>query len=107
VSFLLLLLIIQVFSPGWGLVCPEGYADVAQGCLWEYRMLLSSLVVRIFPSHLGTVVWWQCRSPPGFSILRDVGMLRVGWGCGGVKVLPLLSGFSCNVYIQHLSMILL
>jgi hypothetical protein len=23
------------------LVCPGGYADLSQGCLWEYRMLLS------------------------------------------------------------------
>jgi hypothetical protein len=46
VFFLLLLLIIQFgffsFFPGWGLVCPGGYADLAQGCLWEYCMLLSS-----------------------------------------------------------------
>jgi hypothetical protein len=25
-------------------------------------------------------------------------MLCAGWRCGGVKVLPLLSGFSCKVY---------
>jgi hypothetical protein len=39
-----LLLIFQFFSffPGWGSVCPGGYADLAQGCLWEYRMPLSS-----------------------------------------------------------------
>jgi hypothetical protein len=30
-------------------------------------------------------------------------MLCVGWWCGGVKVLPLLCGFSCKVYLQHLS----
>jgi hypothetical protein len=24
------------FFPGWGSVCPGGYADLAQGCLWEY-----------------------------------------------------------------------
>jgi hypothetical protein len=30
------------FFPGWGLVCPGGYADLAQGCLWEYHVLLSS-----------------------------------------------------------------
>jgi hypothetical protein len=30
------------FLPGWGSVCPGGYADLAQGCLWEYRILLSS-----------------------------------------------------------------
>jgi hypothetical protein len=30
------------FFPGWGSVCPGGYADLAQGCLWEYRIPLSS-----------------------------------------------------------------
>jgi hypothetical protein len=25
---------------GWGLVCPGGYAGLAQGWLWEYRVLL-------------------------------------------------------------------
>jgi hypothetical protein len=28
--------------PGWGSVCPGGCADLAQGCLWEYRVPLSS-----------------------------------------------------------------
>jgi hypothetical protein len=30
------------FFPGCGSVCPWGCADLAQGCLWEYHMLLSS-----------------------------------------------------------------
>jgi hypothetical protein len=30
-----------------------------------------------------------------------------GWWCGGVGVLPLLGGFSCKVYLQHISKILL
>jgi hypothetical protein len=30
------------FLPGWGSVCPGDYADLAQGRLWEYRVLLSS-----------------------------------------------------------------
>jgi hypothetical protein len=45
VFFLLLLLLnIQFFSffPGWGLVCPGGYADLAQDCLWEYHVPLGS-----------------------------------------------------------------
>jgi hypothetical protein len=29
------------FFPGWEFVCPGGYADLAQGCLWEYRVPLS------------------------------------------------------------------
>jgi hypothetical protein len=45
VSFCCYCLIIQFFFsffPGWGSVCPGGYADLAQGCLLEYRMPLSS-----------------------------------------------------------------
>jgi hypothetical protein len=30
------------FFPGWRSVCPGGYADLAQGCLWEYHVPLSS-----------------------------------------------------------------
>jgi hypothetical protein len=30
------------FFPGWGSICPGGYADLAQGCLWKYRIPLSS-----------------------------------------------------------------
>jgi hypothetical protein len=30
------------FFPEWGLACPGGYADPAQGCLWEYHVPLSS-----------------------------------------------------------------
>jgi hypothetical protein len=30
------------FFPDWGFVCPRGYADLAQGCLWKYHILLSS-----------------------------------------------------------------
>jgi hypothetical protein len=33
---------VSLFFPGWGLVCPGGYADLAQGCLWEYCVPLSS-----------------------------------------------------------------
>jgi hypothetical protein len=67
---------------------------------------LAYLVDCVFPSGLGAGVWW-CRSPPGFSAYCGVGMLCTGWGCGGVKVLPLLGGFSCKVYLQRLSKILL
>jgi hypothetical protein len=43
VSLLFLLLITQfLFFPGWRSVCPGGYADLAQGCLWEYHVPLSS-----------------------------------------------------------------
>jgi hypothetical protein len=39
--------------------------------------------------------------------LFKVEMFYTGWRCGGVKILPLLDGFSCKVYLQHLSKILL
>jgi hypothetical protein len=35
------------FLPGWGLVCPGGYADLAQGCPWKYRIPLSSPCLRL------------------------------------------------------------
>jgi hypothetical protein len=44
------------FFPGWGSVCSGGYADLAQGCLWEYHVPLSS-PCRVFPSRLDACVW--------------------------------------------------
>jgi hypothetical protein len=85
------------FSLGGGSVCPGGYADLAHVCLWEYCVPLSSPGGLLLPSRLGTGIWW-CRSPPGFSVYRGVGVLCAGWGCGDVGVLPLLGGFSCKVF---------
>jgi hypothetical protein len=42
------------FSLGGGSVCPGGYADLAQDCLWECQVLL---VVGVFPSCPGAPVW--------------------------------------------------
>jgi hypothetical protein len=39
------------FFPGWGSVCPGGYADLAQGCLWEYHVPLSSPCVLRVPKQ--------------------------------------------------------
>jgi hypothetical protein len=64
---------------------------------------LAHLVVCVFPSGLGTGIWWS-GSPPGFSVQHEVGILCMGWGCGGVKVLPLVSGFSCQVYLQDFTL---
>jgi hypothetical protein len=50
------------FFPGWGSVCPGGYADLAQGCLWEYRVLLSSPGGLWLPNlsvHCHLVVAWE------------------------------------------------
>jgi hypothetical protein len=88
------------FFAGWRTVCPGGYADFSQGWLWGYHMLLICSPVGL-PSRLGAGAW-QCGSPPGFSIYCGVGKLYVGWGCGDVRVLPLLGGFSCLVCLQYL-----
>jgi hypothetical protein len=64
---LLFSLVFLSFFPGWGSVCPGGYADLSQGCLWEYHMPLSSPGGLLLPSQLGASNWWR-RSPPGFSI---------------------------------------
>jgi hypothetical protein len=55
------------FSPLGGSLCPGGYADLAQGCPWEYCMPLSSPGGLLLPSRIGAGIWWH-RSPPGFSI---------------------------------------
>jgi hypothetical protein len=69
-SFLLLLFIVQfVFFlfPLVGVSQSRGYADLAQVCLWEYHVPLSSPGGLLLPSRLGTGVW-QWESPPGFSV---------------------------------------
>jgi hypothetical protein len=104
------LLIIQFFflfslGGGWSvqgdiLIWPRVFCGST-----AYR--LAHLVVCVSPSHLGTAVCRLRRNPPGFSIYCEVEMLCAGWRCGGVNVLSLLSEFSCKVYLQCLSKILL
>jgi hypothetical protein len=53
VSFLSLFIIQCLFFPWVGLVCAEGYADLAQGCLWENCVLLSSLCGLPLPKQSG------------------------------------------------------
>jgi hypothetical protein len=62
------LLLCFSFFPGWGSVCPGGYADLAQGCLWEYRIPLSSPCGRRLPKLSGCWHLAAAGSPPGFSI---------------------------------------
>jgi hypothetical protein len=52
---------VSLFSSGWGLVCPGEYADLAQGCLWEYHIPLSSpcgVHLPKPPGHRCLVVAW-------------------------------------------------
>jgi hypothetical protein len=81
-SFFNCLLIIQFFFfAGWGSVCPGSYADLSQGCLWEYHLpLICSPVGLCLPSRLGAGDW-QHRSPPVFSVYGGLGNLCVGCGC--------------------------
>jgi hypothetical protein len=53
---------VSLFFPGWGSVCPGGYADLAQGCLWEYHVLLSSPCGLRLPKpsgHCSVVAGWK------------------------------------------------
>jgi hypothetical protein len=60
-------LFFSLFSLGGGQSVQGGYADLAQGCLWEYRVPLSSPGGLLLTSRLGAGVWWH-GSPPGFSV---------------------------------------
>jgi hypothetical protein len=50
------------------LVCPGGYADLAQGCLWENRVLLSSPCGPHLPRPSGHWRLAAAQEPPAFSI---------------------------------------
>jgi hypothetical protein len=70
------------FFPACVLVYPGGYADLAQGCLWEYRMTLSSPCGLLFPTI------WALLSGGGAGALL-VSLFNVEWECyawaGGVE----------------------
>jgi hypothetical protein len=104
------------FFPGWGSVCPGGYADLAQGCLWEYCVPLSSPCGPCLPKLSGCWHLAAAWEPSWFLHLTWSGNAMLGlevWRSqsfafsGGVNVLPFLSVFSYKVYHQHLSKILL
>jgi hypothetical protein len=54
------------FFPGWRLVCPGGYADLAQGCLWECHVPLSSPCVLCLPKQFGCWRLAAARYPSWF-----------------------------------------
>jgi hypothetical protein len=93
------------FFPGWGSVCPGSM-------LIRPRVVCGSSVCRL--AHLVVCCSRASRSwhlvvwePSWFLLLMWSGDVMLGLGCGGVGVLLLLGGFSCKVYVQHLSKILL
>jgi hypothetical protein len=54
------------FSLSGGLVCPGGYADLAQDCLWEYHMPLSSPCGLRLPKPSGCWCLAETREPSWF-----------------------------------------
>jgi hypothetical protein len=56
------------FFPGWGSVCPGGYADLAQGYLWECHVVLTSPCGLHLPKQSGCWCLVAARSRLGFSI---------------------------------------
>jgi hypothetical protein len=54
------------FFPGLGSVCPGGYADLAQGCLWENHVPLSSPCGLRLPKRSGCWHLVTAREPSWF-----------------------------------------
>jgi hypothetical protein len=54
------------FFPGWGSVCPGGYADLSQGCLWEYHVPLNSSCGPCLPKPSGHQHLAAARGPSWF-----------------------------------------
>jgi hypothetical protein len=55
------------FFPGWGSVCPGGYADLAQACLWEYRG-----TAKLTLSTSSQAVWAQASGSPGALLVSPL-----------------------------------
>jgi hypothetical protein len=68
------LLLSYSFVPGWRSVCPRGYAVLAQGCLWEYCVLLSSPCLPKQSGHRQLAAqgpsWFLCLMWSGDSLCR-------------------------------------
>jgi hypothetical protein len=58
-----------LFFPWVGSVCPGGYADLAQGCLWEYCVPLSSSCDLHLPKPSGCCCLVAAREPSWFLCL--------------------------------------
>jgi hypothetical protein len=69
------------FFPRWGLVCPGGYAALAQGCLWEYHG-----TAKFSLSASSQAVWMRATGSLGALLISP---FNVKWRCsaqaGGVE----------------------
>jgi hypothetical protein len=72
------------FLPGWGSVCPGGYGDLAQCCLWEYRVPLSSPCGLCLPKPSGRCLLAVAREPSWF--------LRLTWSGDAMRRLEVWRG---------------
>jgi hypothetical protein len=54
------------FFPVWGSVCLGGYADLAQGCLWEFHVPLSSPCGLCLPQQSGR--WYLVVQDPSWFL---------------------------------------
>jgi hypothetical protein len=61
------------FIPRWRLVCPVGYADLAEGCLWEYHG-----TTKLTLSASSQAVWARTTSGPGALLVSP---FNVKWRC--------------------------
>jgi hypothetical protein len=94
----------SLFFPGWGSVCPGGYA------IWP-SVVCGSTMCRL--AHLVVCVSQASRSwrlaalePSWFLCLMWSGDAMCRLGVWRSQSLALLGGFSCKVYLQRLSKIL-
>jgi hypothetical protein len=75
------LLVSFSFFPGWGSVCPGGYAALAQACLSEYRS-----TVKLTWSASSQAVWAQATGGPGAILVSPFNMKwRFSASAGGVE----------------------
>jgi hypothetical protein len=61
------------YFPKWGLVCPGGYADLAQGCLWEYCS-----TAKLILSVSSQAIWEQMTGSLGTLLVSP---FNVNWRC--------------------------
>jgi hypothetical protein len=77
---------VSLFFPSWGLVCPGVYADLAQGCLWQYLVPLSSPCGLCLPKPSGCQHLAVAQGPSWF--------LHLMWSGDALRMLEVWRGQS-------------